>query len=197
MTGQQIDLAAIADAVGEPLATRLREGSADAIPVATPGLGDDVVWLVADDLADHPLEAYVGRRSDGSVALLTDDPDAWDDLAADVGVHLDDAADALGYVRVFLEATRAPMVFVQEVSGPGEFPWRPGTPDEEERRDRLIASDLVQPPSVDETDDGFDVTLTLVVDQRVQRNHFALSRDGALTTSFEILAEGLPLPVVR
>lgn len=197
MTGADIDLAAVVEAVGEPLAARVLDGAANAVPVATPGLGDDVVWRVVDDLADHPLQAYVGRHDDGSIVLLTDDPAAWDDLVGDVGVHFDDADEALDYVRVFLEATRAPMVFVQEVATPGDVPWRPGTPDEEARRDQLLAAGVVRPPRAEQTPDGFDVTLTLVVDQRVQRNHFTVAPDGTLTSSFEVLADDLPLPVVR
>jgi len=39
--------------------------------------------------------------------------------------------------------------------------------------------------------------LTLVVDQRIQRNSFEVSRDGRLSATFQVLAEDLPLPIIR
>ena len=47
------------------------------------------------------------------------------------------------------------------------------------------------------SDGGFHVELTLVVDQRVQRNSFEVARDGSIRSDFRVLAEDLPLPIAR
>jgi hypothetical protein len=53
-------------------------------------------------------------------------------------------------------------------------------------------------PVAARTTDGFHVELTLVVDQRLQRNEFDVDPDGRIThTSFRVLAERLPLPIAR
>jgi len=41
------------------------------------------------------------------------------------------------------------------------------------------------------------IELTLVVKQRIQRNLFDVTPDGRITASFQVVAEDLPLPIVR
>ena len=40
-------------------------------------------------------------------------------------------------------------------------------------------------------------SLTLVVDQRIQRNTFEVGRNGAIDADYRVLAEDLPLPIAR
>ena len=48
------------------------------------------------------------------------------------------------------------------------------------------------------TASGFHVELVPVVDERRQRNTFEVGRDGTLSgPAYEVLADGLALPVVR
>lgn len=192
-----IDRSAVAAAVGAGLGERVLDGTADVAPVAVPGLGDAAVWRVQDDRSDHPIAAYVGRWPDGSVQVLNDDPAAFVALARATGVDLPDPEKALGYVRAFLEATRGPSVIVRVVSHPAEIRWRPGSDDEERRRQSFEADPPIAPPRVEVAADGFHVELCLVVDQRVQLNTFAVTRDGDITASYRVLAEDLPLPIAR
>lgn len=37
--------------------------------------------------------------------------------------------------------------------------------------------------------------MTLVVDNRLQRNEFDVSRDGTISASYQVLADGLPFPI--
>jgi hypothetical protein len=192
-----LDRSTAAAAVGAGLGERVLDGTADVAPVDVPGLGGAIVWRVRDDRSDHPIAAYVGRWPDGSVRVLNDDPDAFLALARATGVDLPDPETALGYVRAFLETTRGPSVIVRVVSHPGEIRWRPGSDDEERRRQAFEADPPIVPPRAVATADGFHVELCLVVDQRVQLNTFAVTRDGDITAAYRVLAEDLPMPIAR
>ena len=37
--------------------------------------------------------------------------------------------------------------------------------------------------------------MTLVVDNRLQRNEFDVSHDGTISASYQVLADGLPFPI--
>lgn len=192
-----IHVEAVADAVGPGLGQGVLQGSATILPIAVPGVERAVVRLVRDDGPDHPLQAYVGQWPDGQVRVLSDDQAAWADLMVAVGAHIDSAATALGYVRQFLEITRGPAVLVREISAADELPWRPGSADEERRRADFLVGPAVPAPVAERTGDGFHVELTLLVGQRVQRNLFDVTPDGGVHATFRVLADDLPLPIVR
>lgn len=44
---------------------------------------------------------------------------------------------------------------------------------------------------------GFHIEVTLVVQQRVQRNMFDVTADGTISASFRVIADELPLPMAR
>jgi hypothetical protein len=193
----ELPLDALTAAVGPGLGEGVVRGSATVRPIPVPGVPGSVVWLVRDDSLDHPLQAYVGRWPNGQVRVLSDDPDAWADLVAAVGAHLDTAATALGYIRAFLECTRGPAVPVLEITGADELPWRPGSPDEERRRADFLAGPPVREPLAVARDGGFRVELTLIVGPRVQRNLFDVTTAGLIDATFVVLARDLPLSIVR
>lgn len=192
-----IDREAVAAAVGPGLGDGVRRGSAAVLPIPVPGVAPTVTWLVRDDSLDHPLQAYVGQWPAGQVRVLSDDPAAWTALIAFVGARIDSGVTALGYVRRFLEMTRGSAVPVREVNDADELPWRPGSPDEEQRRAEFLAGPPVPEPTVEATDDGFHVELTLLVGQRVQRNLFDVTSVGRIDATFRVLADDLPVPIVR
>jgi hypothetical protein len=187
----------VADAVGAGLGPAVLAGTAILQPVPIPGVGEDVAWLIRDDDADHPMQAHVGVWPDGSVRLLSDDQAAFFDLVAAAGADIGDPATALGYVRAFLEVTKGPAVIVREVGEPADLRWRPGSPNEQANRARFEAERLIEPPVAEPSDGGFRVELTLVVDQRVQRNMFDVGRDGSIQSTYRVLADDLPLPIAR
>jgi hypothetical protein len=189
--------ASIAEAVGPGLGAGLATGSAVVRALPVPGLGDDVVWLVRDDAGDHPMQCYIGSWPDGRVRVLSDDQSAFFDLAAAVGAGIDNRETALGYVRAFLEATRGPMVIVREIDSLADLRWRPGSQAEEASRRSFEADPPIAPPVAEATPEGFHVELTLVVDQRVQRNVFEVGRDGSIRAGYRVLADDLPLPMAR
>lgn len=197
MSGDGIDLEAVARSVGTGLGPQVQSGEASVEPIPVPGAPPGMIWAIRDALLDHPLQAYVGRWPDGTIRLLSDDQGAWTDLMEAVGVRLDDPETALGYVRRFLEVTRGPSVIVYEVTEAAGLPWRPGSPAEEERRQALLAGQPLPPPVAEGTTTGFHIELTLVVDQRIQRNLFEVTPSGAIDASFEVLADELPLPIAR
>jgi hypothetical protein len=143
------------------------------------------------------LQAYVGRWPDGEVRVLSDDQGAWAELIDAVGVQITDPATALAYVRQFLEVTRGPSVIVRELAGLEDLHWRPGSVAEEERRAAFESGARIEGPAAEVAVDGFHVEVTLVVDQRVQRNLFDVTADGLINASFRVLAEELPLPITR
>lgn len=198
MTQDEIDLVAVAMAVGEPLAGQVLDGTARLAPVPVPGIASTVVWQVRDESGPHPWQVYVGTWPDGSARTLTADQQAWGELVAAVGATLSDEAEARAFVETFLEVTRGTLVIVRPIGSLGELRWRPGSDDEEAARAALLADPPAVDPVVARTPGGFHVELTLVVDQRLQRNEFDLTTAGAITrTSFRVLAENLPLPIAR
>jgi hypothetical protein len=197
MSGPAPELGAVATAVGEPLAARLREGAADLRPVAVPGLPDGAIWLVIDEFADHPLAVHVGRWSDGSLGPLSGDEAAFGELVADIGASIDDEETAVGFIRALLAIGRDPMVHVRELGGPADVPWRPGSDAEERRREAFERDRSIEATHVERTATGYRVAMTLVVDQRIQRNRFDVAPDGTVDATFEVLADDLPLPIVR
>ena len=94
----------------------------------------------------------------------------------DVGAHLDDETDARAYVEAFLEVTRGALVIIQPITSLDDLHWRPGSDTEEAARAALVADPPAIEPSLSRTADGFHVELTLVVDQRLQRNIFDVTR---------------------
>ena len=197
MTPPDLSREAVASAVGPGLGAGVLSGDADVLPVPIPGVVGPAVWLVRDDRLAHPLQAYVGRWPGGEVRVLSDDQEAWSALMAATGVQITDPATALAYVRQFLEVTRGPSVIVREVAGPADLPWRPGSTAEEERRAAFLSGPAIEAPVADGGVDGFHVEVTLVVDQRVQRNMFDVTDDGRISASFRVLADELPLPIAR
>jgi hypothetical protein len=143
------------------------------------------------------MQAYVGVWPDGAVRLLSDDQPAFFDLVAATGAVIGDPSTALDYVRAFLELTRGPQVIVREVKDVADLRWRPGSVAEEANRARLEAGPPFEPPVVEPADGGYHVELTLVVDQRVQRNVFAVGHDGSIRSGYRVLADDLPLPIAR
>jgi hypothetical protein len=191
------DRRAILVAAAAALGPRMADRAPDIRPFPVPGLGERAVWRVRLEDLDHPVQVYVGLWPDGRARLLSDDQPAFLDLAGARGAEIDDADTALGYVLGFLEATRGPSVIVRPVSEPGDIPWRPGSPDEEARRAEFASGPGVAPPRVEETPEGFDVELWLVVDQRIQRNIFRVSGDGSVSAEHHVVAADLPLPIAR
>ncbi|HEV8545855.1 MAG TPA: hypothetical protein VGQ64_06155 [Candidatus Limnocylindrales bacterium] len=198
MTANEVDLSAVAVAVGEPLADQVLDGEARLAPVALPGIESTVVWRVRGESGTHPWQVYVGVWPDGSIRVVTADQGAWEDLVAATGAHLEDEAQALSYVETFLEVTRGAMVIVRPVRSLDDLRWRPGSAEEDDAKAALLADPPAVAPLVDRTADGFHVELTLVVDQSLQRNLFDLTQAGEITrSSFRVLAEHLPLPIAR
>jgi hypothetical protein len=198
MTTRKPDLTAVAGAVGEPLGGQVLDGQAHLAPVAVPGIKGTVVWRVRGESGPHPWQVYVGAWPDGSMRVLTGDQDAWTDLVAATGAHLTSAAQARSIVETYLEVTRGAMVIVRPVTSLDDLRWRPGSPEEEDAKAALLADPPPTKPQADSTAGGFHVELTLVVDQRLQRNVFDLTRAAKITgTSFRVLAEHLPVPIAR
>jgi hypothetical protein len=197
VTGSDIDLSAVAVAVGEPLASRVLDGHARLDPVPVAGTEETAVWSVLDEFGDHPMRLYVGRWPDGPTRVLTADQDAWTDLVATVGVHLTDPDQALAYVEAFLEITRGNMVIVRPVTTLDDLRWRPGSTEEQATKESLLDDPPDMTPVVETEQSGFHIELTLVVDQRLQRNTFDVSPNGEITSSYRVIVEGLPLPIAR
>ncbi len=198
MSAPQPDARAIAIAVGEPLAEAVLDGVASVTEAPVPGMPVGVAWRVLSNAGPHPQQRIVGAWPDGSVGVLTADQAAWAELVAAWGARLRDPATARAYVEAYLALTRGAMVAVRVVTDVADLPWRPGSASEEGAKARLLADAPDMAPVEEQTPDGFHVELVLVVDQRLQRNRFDVRPDGSFAaTSFQVLAEGLPFPIVR
>jgi hypothetical protein len=185
----------IAHALHPVLAASVLDGTAEVNAYPVPGLQEDAVRRVRLESLDHPVQAYVGIWPDGGARTLSDDQPAFFALVDAVGAVIDEPEVALGYVLAFLEVTRGPSVVVRAITDAGEIRWRPGSPDEEARRESFLTGPPVEPPRVEATGDGFEVELWLVVDQRIQRNSFQVRHDGLLSAEHRVVAQDLPLPI--
>ena len=193
-----IDKAIVATTLGEPLGDAVLDGRASVEAVDVPGIEAGSVWRVRDEMADHPWQVYLGRWPDGRMQVLTADQDAWADLIRATGARISSADEAREYVKAYLEVTRGAMVIVQPVTSLDDLYWRPGSDSEEAAKSALLASPPDLTPVATRSDHGFHIELALVVDQRLQRNSFDVSSSGEITrASYEVLAEGLPLPFAR
>jgi hypothetical protein len=188
---------ALVAALPEPLAGAAADGTAAVTEHEVAGMPAGTVWRVRLEDPMHPAQVYVGRWPDASLRVLTDDQPAFLDLAASSGARVDRPDVAVGYVRGFLEATRGPAVRVVPVDDADRIQWRPGTPEEEERRRAVLDDPRLGPPHAEPAGSGVRVELCLVVDQRIQRTTFDVSPDGRVEASYVVLAEDLPLPIVR
>ena len=197
MNAPEPDPTELAVAVGEPLASGLLEGTVRVAPVSIPGVDGTHAWAVSDDLGDHPLRIYVAVMPAGDARVLTADQDAWADLARAVKVELVDAPQARAYLESYLELTRGTSVIVGAINNLAELRWRPGSVSEEAAKEALLAAPPDVGPVAVQTAAGFHVELTVVVDQRLQRNSFDVTRDGRIESSYRVLADGLPLPIAR
>ena len=112
-------------------------------------------------------------------------------------MELTDPDQARAYVEAYLEITRGTMVIVRRVAGLDELRWRPGSDAEEAARASLLDDPPDVAPVVEVAGWGLRVELTLVVDQRLQRNTFEVGGDGVIESSYRVLADGLPLPIAR
>lgn len=189
------DPQALADLVRPPMGEAVLSGDAKVEPLRVPGLPEDSVWEVWVPSNPHMPRLVVGRGPGDQLRLLTGRPEAFAEMVAAVPVSIPDAETALGYVRGFLAATRRHDDLVQVVTDPSEIAWRPGSPDEEERREAFVA-DTSFAPQVEEHGDGFAVSLVVLRDQHAQLSSFRVTADGRVDAHDEVLVEGLPLPVV-
>ncbi|MGD9932244.1 MAG: hypothetical protein AB7T37_00860 [Dehalococcoidia bacterium] len=198
MTTPEAGRQAIAIAVGPPFDDRILDGEAEISAVTVPGIDGTVVWRVIDNEGPHPWQSYVGVWPDGLARVLSANQDAWSDLVAKCGASITDAATAKSYTETFLEVTRAAMVIVRSIASLDDIRWRPGSDAEEAAKSDLLRENPGIRSRAERRGSGFHVELTLVVDQRLQRNTFHVGKRGELTgMTFEVIAERLPLPVAR
>ncbi len=186
---------AIAGALHPVLGDPVRDGSAEVSSYGLPGLPDGVAWRVLINDFDHPQQTYVGLWPDGSAKTLPEDEQAFHDLVAAAGAEIDSDETALAFVLAFLELTRGPTAIVRPLEAAADIRWRPGTDEQERRRAAFLAESPIRPPAARATAKGFRVEVWLVVDQRIQRNTFEVSKDGKIESSFRIAAADLPLPI--
>jgi hypothetical protein len=190
------DRQALADLVRGPMGEAVLAGDAAVEPRPVPGLPDGSVWEVSILSNPHMPRLAVGRGPGERLRLLTGSPDAFQDLVADLPVTISDTQTALGYVRGFLAATRPHDVLLQVATRPEDIAWRPGSPEEEERRAEFLA-DTSLTPRAEPNGDSYLVSLILLRNQHAQRSNFRVSPDGSIGVEDELLVEGLPLPVLR
>lgn len=195
---EPVDRRALSELLTGPVSDAVMAGEAAVEPVAVPGLPEGSVWEVSVPEEPHMPRLIVGRGPGGRLRLLTGRPDAFRELIADLPVVIADADTAVGYVRAFLAITREHDVLVQVPDHADAIQWRPGSPEEEDRRQAFVAEVSLEPQvRPREAADGFVVSLVLLRDQRAEQPTFTVGAGGSIDVDSEILVDGLPLPVLR
>ncbi len=178
-----------------PVADAVLTGDALLEPVTVPGLPDGRVWWVSVPSNPHVPRVAVGEGPDGTLRLLTGNGDAFAAVVADLPLTVDETSAAEA-VSAFLELTAEPSTMVQTPTAPGEIRWRPGIGDEVALREHFLATVDLAPQVVRETD-GFVVGLVLLAGQQAFRARYRVTADGVREIDREVVAESLPLPLVR
>ena len=131
----------------------------------------------------------------GEATVLTGDPVAFNRLARDAGVRVEDPSTALAVARVFVEATTPGDRRYQPVGSPSDLPWRrPLTEEEEDRRAavlRRVGGDMA-PVAEPGEEGGYDIGFYVVRDRNLDHATLTISPAGEVAVAHHTIEADLP-----
>ncbi len=161
-------------------------------------------WLPGWEILDvvnktppHPQRFFVALSDQGRAEVLTGKPDAFSAVLTEAGVQIDSSERAAEVAATFLDVTRDFKVFAYRVDSVDDITWLPRpNADEQTRRDALLKDydSLVKPPQVDESGDGWQVTVWMVQGRDLVTHDVGLASGTAVTDSAETVEKDIPVP---
>ncbi len=138
-------------------------------------------WLVSDACLP-PGEVYVAER-EGQAVLVTPE-NSFTPLVESEPVNIENAQDAITYVRMFIRVTRPGLQIVDSFSD------IPGLVDEAAAR---VTVELAPPSATASQEGGWEVMAFLNELDELDLGRFRIAPGGDLTASFERLADGISI----
>jgi hypothetical protein len=141
----------------------------------------------------HLAVLHVAYAPERPLYRLTGEPDEFIAAAGADGVQITTAEAAVQYVEVFLEVTRDLTDLLYMVGDVEQLRLRPSL-DEAARQQALERyKPSIQPPHAEKQVAGFQVILTVVRQQTLERRTYEVSTNGAIAqSSTEVIASDLP-----
>ena len=148
-------------------------------PVGVAGMEGTVVWRVRGRVGSTPLAGLcrrLARRLRAGAHGSTRTPGRnWSAAAGAASQH---RCRGTLYIETYLEVTRGAMVIVRPIDSLDDIRWRPGSAEKRTPRRQCWPIRQTTTPLVEAAGDGYHVELTIVVDQRLQRNVFDITAQG-------------------
>ena len=190
----------------EPALKRVRPDIAELIPdrkltriepVPCPGLSRYTILSITHLSPYKPLLHYIGYLEGVDAIILSQDPDAFNAMAAADGkVAIASEEDAAAYAAVFLTVTRSLTKATYLVNSVADVKWMPkldaGDVARREQFEKAHGKEIAAPRAT-ARGAGFEVIAFQVVEQEVQRATVQIDADGAVKADFAPIAEKLPL----
>lgn len=166
-------------------------------PVACPGLSRYAILSITHFSPYKPLLHYIGYSEGAKAIILSQDPEAFNAMAAaDGSVAISTAKDAAAYAEAFLKVTRSLTKLTYVVHSAAEIKWmpNPGAADvaRREKFEQEHGAEITAPKAT-ANGAGFEVIVFRVLEQDVQRATVKVSKDGAVKAEFVSIAANLPL----
>ena len=164
--------------------------------VATPWLTG---WQVVDVLnlaPPHPQRFYAALSADGTVRVLTGEPDEFSHVATEAGLRVASASVAVAVATTFLDSTQDFVRASYRVDRIEDVQWlSQRTAAQEKRRRAIIADygDQVGRAEAERSGTGWRASVWMVYDHRLDRHRVTIAADGAVTDRAETVVDGLPV----
>lgn len=155
--------------------------------------GWQVYEIIRED-APHIPSAVVAMNDQDQAMLLTGSPESFSTLTS--GVTIADAEQAGALAASFLELTRDTSRLTYPVASFDDLRWT-SQPNADEvaakEQARQDLADQIQSPSVADGSDGWVVTSWSGDQDTIVRHETTVGRDGTVSDSTTVVAQGLPL----
>ena len=164
----------------------------------------EAAWLPGWQILDvqnqtppRPKRFFVALSDAGRVEVLSGKPDAFSAVLTDAGVKIDSAKTAAAVGATFLDVTRDFRVFAYRIDGVDDISWLPRpTADQQAVRDQLVKDyrSKVKPPQVEESGDGWRVTIWMVQGRDLVTHELDLASGTPVVDSAETVEKDIPVP---
>lgn len=180
----------IAELIPDRTLTRIEQ-------VPCPGLSRYAILSITHLSPYKPLLHYIGYLEGSKAIILSQDPDAFNAMAAaDGNVVIASKADAATYAEAVLTVTRSLTKATYIVNSVADMKWLPTPePGQVATREKFEAGhgSEISAPKATANGAGFEVIAFRVVEQELQRATVEIGAGGKAKAEFASVAAGLPL----
>jgi hypothetical protein len=138
-----------------------------------------------EHFAAHPVLLYAGFAVGEGLFVLNGSPDSFVALARADGVRIRSAEMALAYVEAFFETTRDMSELTYVVRSADDVQWRAASAAE--------PHSPIEPPRAELADGEAVMQLYVMRQQVLERRHYLVAQDGAVSVQVDVLERDLPV----